>query len=176
MEILVIGSEGFIGSHCIDYFTQKGDAVAGLDIFESSSKKYAYTKISRLSPELDDVFEKKKFDVVINAAGSGNVSYSMTHPLIDFEANVLDTMKILDALRRYQPNVKYIHFSSAAVYGNPVLLPIQETAASKPLSPYGWHKLISEQLCKEYTSLFKIKTAILRPFSLKTGGEWLFLF
>lgn len=144
----------------------KGSDVFGIDLLEQPTKKYHYTKVSRLSPELDEVFENNSFDGVINAAGSGNVPYSMTHPVIDFEANSLDTIRVLEAIRKHQPKCRYIHLSSAAVYGNPVRLPIHETDPTLPLSPYGWHKLIAEQLCMEYSSIYGINVAVIRPFSV----------
>jgi UDP-glucose 4-epimerase len=144
----------------------KGNDVFGVDLLEQPTKKYHYTKVSRLSPELDEVFENNRFDGIINGAGSGNVPYSMTHPVIDFEANSLDTIRVLEVIRKHQPNCRYIHISSAAVYGNPVRLPVHETDPTLPLSPYGWHKLIAEQLCKEYSSLYGINVAVIRPFSV----------
>lgn len=170
MRIAIIGSEGFIGSHCVDHFLAKGNEITGLDLFEQSSKNYNYIKVSRLSPEFDEIFQQHRFDVVMNTAGSGNVNYSMTHPLIDFEANCLDTIRVLDVIRKYQPACKYIHFSSAAVYGNPAKLPIKEEDLARPMSPYGWHKLISENLCLEYTSVYNLNTAIVRPFSVYGPG------
>jgi dTDP-glucose 4,6-dehydratase/UDP-glucose 4-epimerase len=170
MKLLILGSEGFIGSHCIDFFSAHQNEVVGVDIHDYPSKKYQYVKVSRLSPELDEVFAGQNFNAVINAAGSGNVSYSMTHPVIDFEANVLDTIRILDIIRKYRLETKYIHISSAAVYGNPVELPVPETATCVPLSPYGWHKLMAEQLCKEYTAVYNLSTATLRPFSVYGPG------
>ena len=170
MKILVLGSEGFIGSQCVSHFVATGDTVYGVDLFEQPSQGYLYTKVSRLSPELEELFTKYQFEVVINASGSGNVPYSMTHPVIDFEANSLDTIRVLDAIRKYQPACRYIHISSAAVYGNPRQLPIHEDDASSPLSPYGWHKLISEQLCKEYSSLYSLRLAVIRPFSVYGKG------
>ncbi len=170
MNILILGSEGFIGRHGVAYLRHSGHQVFGADLFEQPSQSYTYFKISRLSPELDDLFTTQLYDVVINTAGSANVPYSMTHPLLDFEANSLDTIRILDAIRKYQPECKYIHLSSAAVYGNPVKLPICESDELLPLSPYGWHKLVSEQLCREYTHVYKLKTAILRPFSVYGAG------
>ncbi|NOT76638.1 MAG: NAD-dependent epimerase/dehydratase family protein [Cyclobacteriaceae bacterium] len=170
MRILILGSEGFIGSHCVRFFLSYNHNVAGADLFEQPLQQYAYTKVSRLSPELDEIFTAEIFDAVINASGSGNVPYSMTHPVLDFEANSLDTIRVLDAIRKHQPGCKYIHISSAAVYGNPVRLPIQEDDEKIPLSPYGWHKLISEQLCKEYTKIFTLNTAVVRPFSVYGPG------
>ncbi len=170
MNILVLGSEGFIGSHCISYFLKKGDRVYGIDLYEQPTQKYFYKKVSRLSPDLDEFFGEIKLDGVINAAGSGNVPYSMSHPVLDFEANSLDTIRVLDAMRKHQPQCKYVHLSSAAVYGNPTMLPIKENDATHPLSPYGWHKLMAEQICKEYTSVFGMPTAIARPFSVFGPG------
>jgi dTDP-glucose 4,6-dehydratase/UDP-glucose 4-epimerase len=170
MKVLIIGSEGFIGSHCVDFFSASGHLVAGLDLYEQPSRRYAYTKITRLSPEFDEVFGSNHFDAVINASGSSNVSYSMTHPLSDFEANCLDTIRVLDAIRKYQKDCGYIHLSSAAVYGNPAKLPVQETDLLLPLSAYGWHKLAAENLCREYSSLYKLNIAILRPFSVYGPG------
>ena len=145
-------------------------SVLGVDLFEQPSHKYHYTKVSRLSPELDELFATNSFDAVINAAGSGNVPYSMSHPVLDFEANSLDTIRVLDAIRKHQPTCKYLHLSSAAVYGNPGRLPVQETDPTHPLSAYGWHKLISELLCQEYSSVYGLKTVIARPFSVYGPG------
>jgi UDP-glucose 4-epimerase len=170
LKILILGSEGFIGSHCVSYFLNSGRSVFGIDLFEQPTRDYTYSKVSRLSPELDELFAANTFDAVVNAAGSGNVPYSMTHPVIDFEANSLDTIRVLEAIRKHQPMCKYIHISSAAVYGNPSRLPVQEDHATLPLSPYGWHKLIAEQLCKEYSSVYALNLAIIRPFSVYGVG------
>jgi UDP-glucose 4-epimerase len=169
-SILILGSEGFIGNHLVHFFLRKEFVVFGCDLFETSRDGYHYVKVSRLSPEWDDLFSNRPFDFCINAAGSGNVAYSMTHPQFDFESNTLDVFRALDALRKYQPNCRYIHISSAAVYGNPQTLPIPESAPMKPLSPYGWHKYMSEMICREFYQLFGIKNAIIRPFSVYGNG------
>ena len=170
-QILILGSEGFIGNHLVNHFAKKGFAVSGCDLFEAPSQSnYQYYKVSRLSPELEDVFGIRLYDYCVNAAGSGNVSYSMTHPVQDFEANTLDPIRVLDIIRRTNPSCKYVHLSSAAVYGNPASLPVDENFKLNPLSAYGWHKLMSEHICKEYQSLYGISTAILRPFSIYGNG------
>src|SRR5688572_8068708 len=128
-KVLVLGSEGFIGKYLTQFFQAKQYNVYGCDLFETSSTSgYNYLKVSRLSPEWDEIFSENKYDVCINAAGSGNVPYSMSHPLIDFEANSLDTIRILEAIRKFNKVCKYLHISSAAVYGNPEQLPIVEDA------------------------------------------------
>ena len=170
MKIIIIGSEGFIGSHLVTYFIKKGWDISGIDLVDHPRQKYSYTKISRLSPEFDELFGKNQFDICINAAGNGNVSFSVEHPVMDFEANVLDTIKLLDTIKRFNPSCKYMHLSSAAVYGNPRQLPVREDDYCEPVSPYGWHKLISENICKEYYQIYNIPTIILRPFSVYGPG------
>jgi nucleoside-diphosphate-sugar epimerase len=63
------------------------------------------------------------------------------------------------------PSCHFVILSSAAVYGNPIELPIKEETPCQPISPYGYHKYICEILCKEYESIFKIKSSVLRVFS-----------
>lgn len=170
MKIVILGSEGFIGRHLVHYYTEQKWDVTGCDLVETKSGEYTYFKVSLLSNDLDRLFEGKSFDVCINAAGSGNVGYSINFPLSDFESNVYAVTKVLDSLRVNNLSCIYVHISSAAVYGNPVKLPVHEEDMVNPLSPYGWHKWMSELLCKEYTRLFGLKTVILRPFSVYGPG------
>ncbi len=170
MKILILGSEGFIGQYLIQYYLEMKWEVTGCDLVESKSADYEYYKISLLSNDVDRLFISNSFDACINAAGSGNVGYSISFPLSDFEANVYAVSKVLDSLRIHNPTCVYAHISSAAVYGNPQKLPVNEDDTINPLSPYGWHKWMSELLCKEYTRLFGLKTVILRPFSVYGPG------
>lgn len=170
MKIIILGSEGFIGSYLVDFFLTKEFEVFGCDIKELPSKDYTYQKISIFSSDFSILFFNKNFDVCINASGNGNVAYSVTYPMSDFEANTLSVAKVLDTIRKHQPSCKYIHISSAAVYGNPKNLPIKESDKLSPLSPYGYHKLMSEQLCKEYYELYNLPIAIVRPFSVYGKG------
>lgn len=170
MKVLILGSEGFIGGHLVSLFLFNKADVYGADLMAAGTQPYQYFKISRLSPELEELMQQTEFDVCINAAGSGNVQYSVKHPINDFEANSLDTIRVLDSIKRHQPKCRYVHISSAAVYGNPAVLPIKETQDLKPLSPYGFHKFISETICREYSQLFGIPVAIVRPFSVYGSG------
>jgi UDP-glucose 4-epimerase len=172
IKLLILGSEGFIGSHLVKHFLLQDYEVIGCDLFETSQvgDTYTYVKVSRLSPEWEEVFATFKPAVCINAAGSGSVPYSVQHPFSDFEANTLDTARLLDVLRRLSPESKYLHISSAAVYGNPASLPVDEKAALHPLSPYGWHKLMAENLCSEYHSIFSVPVSVIRPFSVYGAG------
>lgn len=163
MKILIIGSKGFIGSHCVDYFTAKGLEVFQADVNESSESNYY--KIESQNSDFSLPFQEHQFDVCINASGSAHVGFSFENPSKDFELNVVNVQKLVVAIRDYNPHCKLINFSSAAVYGNPKILPIIENSPSKPLSPYGFHKLQSELLLTEYHKFFGLNTCSLRVFS-----------
>ncbi|WP_367757373.1 SDR family oxidoreductase [Flavobacterium sp. WC2430] len=163
MKILIIGSKGFIGSHCVDFFQSKCFDVYQADVNESTDKNFY--KIERQNSDFSLIFKEHQFDVCINASGSAHVGFSFENPSKDFELNVINVQKMLVAIRDYNNNCKFINFSSAAVYGNPQTLPIKENSNCKPLSPYGFHKLQSELLLTEYHKFFGLKTCSLRVFS-----------
>ena len=102
MKILILGSEGFIGAHCVSHFLECNHNIFGVDLFEQPSMPYTYRKVSRLSFEIETIISENDFDLIINASGSGNVGLSMNHPMIDFESNCLDLIKILDAIRKFK--------------------------------------------------------------------------
>ncbi|WP_129715180.1 NAD(P)-dependent oxidoreductase [Pedobacter sp. SYP-B3415] len=163
MKILVIGSAGFIGSHTSRFFSADHE-VWRADVVEDHSPNYF--KLDLENTDFNSLFERAQFDVCINASGNGSVPISLNRPLFDFELNVTNTIKILDAIRIHNDRCKYINMSSAAVYGNPNQLPVSESVELKPLSPYGWHKLYAEQVCREYYYLYNIQTINLRLFSV----------
>lgn len=169
MRILVLGSLGFIGSSLVSSLLHNGYEVTGCDLVDSV-QKYKYYKMSVLSGDFDTLLKDYQFDFCINASGNGNVSYSFSNTYTDFEANTVSIAKVLNVIARYQESCKFIHLSSAAVYGNPLSLPITENAEISPLSPYGFHKMISEEICREYYQLFKIPIVIIRPFSVYGNG------
>jgi len=171
MKVFILGSEGFIGSHLVQFFIKKGYTVFGCDLYESPRNgRYAYFKVSRLSPEWDEIFSANTFDYCINASGNGNVQFSITDPVADFESNTFNVIRVLDSIRRLMPGCRYLHISSAAVYGNPKTLPVKEAEMLHPLSPYGWHKLASEQICREYHEIYNLHILIVRPFSVYGSG------
>ncbi len=163
MKILIIGSKGFIGSHCFKHFTQSGFEVWGCDIHDVVEPNYIC--LQSISNNFNQLFSDHQFDYCINASGSAHVNYSFQFPEKDFELNVSLVINLLGAIKNNNPECKFINFSSAAVYGNPLSLPISEDAITQPLSPYGYHKLLSEKLLSEYSRFFELKTCSLRVFS-----------
>ncbi|THU42048.1 NAD-dependent epimerase/dehydratase family protein [Niastella caeni] len=168
MKLLVLGSEGFIGSHAVQYFRSEGYSVTCADIVLKAEPDYLL-----INPELPDfssIFRNQVFDVCINATGAANVQLSFQYPALDYMINTVNVYNILDSIRQYNPGCKFINLSSAAVYGNPASLPIKETHAIQPLSPYGFHKWYSEQICKQFHLQHNLFTISLRIFSAYGEG------
>lgn len=168
MRILIIGSKGFIGSHCMNYFQRKHD-VWGCDIVLDYNDKQ-YIVIDSTDADYASIFSQHSFDLCINCSGAANVPFSLEKPLNDFGLNVLNVVRILDAIRLYSPHCKFLTMSSAAVYGNPVALPIKKDSILYPVSPYGYHKVMAEHICEEYYRFWGVKTCCLRIFSAYGPG------
>lgn len=168
-KILIIGSKGFIGNYLRKYFERKQGQVWGADVVvDYTDSRYFLIDIS--NSDYREVFEHEKFDLCINCSGAASVPDSLQHPLRDYNLNTVNVFKLLDAIRMHQPQCRFINLSSAAVYGNPVSLPIEESSQPSPVSPYGLHKLMSEEICHEFFRFFGIGTCSLRIFSAYGEG------
>lgn len=168
MKILIIGSRGFIGSHCVDYFSKEND-VWECDVVIDYDKPH-YIFIESVDSDFQEIFINHKFDVCINCSGAANVPFSLEKPYNDFQLNTVNVFKILDAIRRFNPECKYLNMSSAAVYGNPQSLPITEDMPFAPVSPYGIHKQMAEMICGEFYRYWGVRTACIRIFSAYGPG------
>jgi UDP-glucose 4-epimerase len=169
MNILIIGSKGFIGSNAFTYLKQSGHDVWGCDVVVDYTSKHYYL-IDPSNSDFHSVFESQSYDVCVNCSGAASVADSLKNPLRDYYLNTVNVFKILEAIKRMQPDCKFINLSSAAVYGNPKHLPIKEDEKLNMISPYGIHKLQAEQICKEFYEFYGIKTCSLRIFSAYGDG------
>ncbi|WP_431135815.1 NAD-dependent epimerase/dehydratase family protein [Psychroserpens mesophilus] len=168
MKILIIGSKGFIGSHCVSYFSANHDVwQCDIEVDYTTSN---YFQVDATNADYSDVFQQQTFDVCINCSGAASVPDSIKNPQRDFMLNTVNVFRQLDAIRKYSPNCKYIHMSSAAVYGNPKYLPIDENHPLSPISPYGIHKKIAEEICQSFYDNYHLKTCSLRVFSAYGEG------
>lgn len=163
MKILIVGSKGFIGSHCVDYFSKEHE-VWGCDVVLDYNTPN-YISIDAVDSDFLGIFELRQYDVCINCSGAANVPFSLEKPFNDFKLNTLNVFKLLEAIRKHAPQCKFITMSSAAVYGNPEALPIVEGQKCMPVSPYGYHKEMAEMICEEYSKFWNIQTCCLRIFS-----------
>ena len=173
-SVLITGVAGFIGRYTARYFSDQGYSVIGIDNSPPEnaplSNLTSYHRLRLPDNTLNDILRIHSPDVCIHCAGRASVGLSIVEPNADFYANTVLTFEILNALRLYAPQCRFIFLSSAAVYGNPESLPIKETQTPLPLSPYGFHKLQCEQLCLEFFKVYGLPTASVRIFSAYGPG------
>ena len=169
MRILVTGGAGYIGSHMVKTLAERGDEVTVLD--DLSTGHADAVRSGRLSRgDIADVLgtkrllEERKIEAVIHFAACSLVAESVADPLKYYTRNVAGTACLLKAMR--EAGVPKIVFSStAAVYGNPVRLPIDEDHPAAPVNPYGSSKLAIERMLAECCAAYGQSAAVLRYFN-----------
>lgn len=171
---LVTGAYGFVGRHVARRLAADGFMVVGIGHGAWGREEWREWGISEW--HTSDVSLDKLItyggvpDIVIHCAGSGSVAFSMTHPVQDYERTVGSTLAVLEFLRLQAPDAKLVIPSSAGVYGLVDCLPIDVNATLNPVSPYGLHKKIAEDLCRSYGKHFGISVALIRLFSVYGPG------
>jgi len=171
-RILVTGAGGFLGSHICNYFGRQGHSIAAIDRVPAPPETAAlypnlWNSYAMSLPDKTFISIIRDFQpaLLIHCAGSASVPYSMQEPYDDFQQAAGVTAFMLETLRKHMPSCHFVFLSSAAVYGNPQELPVSEKASCQPISPYGYHKYICEMLCREYKSIYNIKSSVIRIFS-----------
>ena len=166
-SILITGIAGFLGYNTAKYFKMRRWNVTGIDICDVADQTDSidvFIKDNLSQASLAAI--GKEFDVIAHCAGSGSVAYSNEFPADDFSRNVISLLHVLEHMRLHNTQAKLIYPSSAAVYGQRDDVPLSESDPFAPISPYGFHKMIGEELCRSYSLNFKLKTSIIRFFSL----------
>lgn len=175
-KIIVLGSNGFIGAHLVSWFRSEKYHVVGIDMVDRVDLTLGLKKADQFyqlvlpDQRFDEILKEIKPDAVINASGSASVAYSLLDPATDFNSSVNLCHFVLESLRSVSPECRFLLLSSAAVYGNPVSLPVKESDLLKPISPYGYHKMMCETLLQEYFDIYGIKTSAVRIFSAYGPG------
>lgn len=149
MKILVTGGSGFIGSNLVDSLVQQGHEVVVIDKKEPTFRNYnaKYYIINLISDEIENVFQDGIIDVVIHLAAQTSVAKSILEPNQDSNDNIFATLNLLKYCKKYGIN-KIIASSSAAVYGEPNYLPVDEEHNIAPMSPYALSKYTMEEYIK----------------------------
>ncbi|MHB1043966.1 MAG: NAD-dependent epimerase/dehydratase family protein [Eubacteriales bacterium] len=166
MRALVTGGAGFIGSHIIDALVEAGAHVAALDDLSTGRAENVRPgvllyRMSVRDEGLDGVIASEKPDVVYHQAARVSVPASIRDPLADAGTNLLGTLNLIEAcLRSGAP--KIVFASSAAVYGRPAYLPLDEKHPALPLAPYGASKLAAEMYLDMYARARGLSYTVLR--------------
>ncbi len=174
-NILVVGGAGYIGSHMVKDLLKAGYGVITLDNFSTGHRELlpggklfegnlGDTKL------LDKIFSRHQISAVMHFAAFSLVGESVINPIKYYRNNIARTIELLAAMVRN--HVKYFIFSSsAAVYGEPIEIPIKENHPCNPTNPYGATKVAIEQLLNDCDDAYGLKSVSLRYFNAAGADE-----
>lgn len=168
MRILVIGGAGYIGSHMVKMLGQEDYSVTILDDLSSGHRDAVlcgdFVQGNFGDREVLNLILSRGFDAVMHFASFIQVSESVQHPDKYYRNNVSNTLDLLDAMRAHDVN-KFIFSSTAATFGEPQYIPMDEQHPQQPINPYGRTKLMVEQALSDYDRAFGFKSVCLRYFN-----------
>ncbi len=174
--ILVTGGAGYIGSHCVLALLKAANEVVVFDNLSTGHKETVDTlgKVGKLHfvegdlqnlSDISKVFDDFNIEAVVHFAAFSQVGESMKNPQKYYYNNVYGTLNLLNAMIEH--NVKKIVFSStAATYGEPEYVPIDEKHPQNPINPYGNSKLMVEKIMDDYDRAYGLKSVRLRYFNV----------
>ena len=185
MKILITGGAGYIGSQTNLFLLENGFETVVFDnlvyghehnIPKSSKCQFVQGDLLNL-PDLEAIFENNQIDGVIHFAAFAYVGESVTNPAKYYQNNVLGSFNLLETMRKFHCQ-RLVFSSTCATYGTPEILPITENEKQKPINPYGWSKLMIEQMIKDYHKAYGLNAVVFRYFNaagadknLRTGEE-----
>lgn len=172
-RVLVTGGCGFLGSHLVERLRAAGAEVTVVDNGSTGDlenlaavrREISLLELDVRSPAFAAWLGANAFDAVFHLASTAYVPPSIEDPYFDFDNNAHGTIKLLEAMRGSGNSGVLIATSSAAVYGEPRTLPIDEGAPLDPISPYGISKLTMERYVATYARHYGLRAASLRLFS-----------
>ena len=188
--MLITGSAGFIGSNLVMALIRMGSpmTIVGLDnlndYYDVSLKEYRLSEMEKLAAEnpnvswhfvkgnladkglIDSLFDEYRFDIVVNLAAQAGVRYSIDHPDVYMESNIIGFYNILEACRHY-PVEHLVYASSSSVYGSNKKIPYStEDKVDTPVSLYAATKKSNELMAHAYSKLYNIPSTGLRFFTV----------
>ena len=182
MKVLVTGVAGFIGMHCAQRLTSRGDEVVGVDnlspYYSVQLKRDRLKQLPIRFHELDianasdlkKIFEEAKPEAVLHLAAQPGVRYSLENPAVYVETNLVGFANLLECCRRHPPR-HLVFASSSSVYGANTELPWSESQnVDHPVSLYAATKKSNELMAHVYSHLFGLHTTALRYFTVY--GPW----
>ena len=170
LKIFITGGAGYIGSHCVKVLGKAGHDILVYDNLSTGHEwailygrlvKGDLADVSLLNNTLKDFMP----DAIIHFAASIQVEESTRQPLLYYRNNVINSVNLLEAMLKN--NVHYIIYSStAAVYGTPDMMSVDETAPLNPINPYGATKTMMERILADTAKATKLRYIALRYFNV----------
>lgn len=168
-KVLLVGGAGYIGSHMVWLLGQKGVEVVVLDNLSSGHRdavihgQFVHGDIAD-RVVLDKLFSTHDFDAVMNFASFIQVGESVQEPAKYYQNNVSNTLNLLNAMLAHGVR-NFIFSSTAATFGEPQYIPIDEAHPQQPINPYGRTKLMIEQALADYDLAYGLRSVSLRYFN-----------
>lgn len=169
MKVLVVGGAGYIGSHMVKMLLSEGHEVLTFDNLSSGHRDavlggaFVHGDLADVST-LDFTFSSYQPDAVLHFASFIQVGESVNRPDLYYRNNVTNTLNVLDAMVKHGIK-RFIFSSTAAIFGEPDYVPIDEQHRTSPLNPYGQSKLMIEKILQDYDKAFGLKSICLRYFN-----------
>lgn len=176
MTILVTGGAGYIGSVTGDLLRARGEQVVVLDNLSRGHRQAVASDVPFYAGDIGEtdlvssIVQHHEIDACIHFAAFAYVGESVSNPLMYYENNVAQGVRLLGALVR--SGVRHLVFSSTcATYGEPQQIPINESHPQLPTNPYGWSKLFLERIMTDYDHAYGLKFVALRYFNAAGASE-----
>src|SRR3954451_17152757 len=171
MTVLVTGGAGYIGSHMVLALVEAGESVVVVDNLSTGFSAFVPEGVPVFIGDAGDenlvegVIAAHDIESIIHFAGSVVVPDSMRDPLAYYRNNTMTTRSLLNAAVKCGVR-RFIFSSTAAVYGNPDQVPVPESAPTRPLSPYGSSKLMTEIMLHDVATAHEMNYVVLRYFNV----------
>lgn len=177
MNYLITGGAGFIGSNLAEKVLNMSSdnhvwviddlSMGSVDNLPKDSRLH-FTKGSVTNKEvMENLLTRENYDYIFHLAAVASVADSVVRPVETHEVNFESVLLLLELIRKYQPNLKRLVFSSsAAVYGDEPTLPKKETSQIVPLTPYAVDKFAAERYVLNYSTLYNVPTSAVRFFNV----------
>jgi UDP-glucose 4-epimerase len=171
MTVLVTGGAGYIGSHMVLALAEAGESVVVIDNLSTGFSAHLPEGVPLFIGDAADenlvegVIAAHNVESIVHFAGSVVVPDSMRDPLAYYRNNTMTTRSLLNAAVKCGVN-RFIFSSTAAVYGNPDRMPVTEDAPTRPLSPYGSSKLMTEIMLHDVAAAHGMNYVVLRYFNV----------
>lgn len=169
MHVLITGGAGYIGSHCVRCFQEKGAEVTVLDDL-SEGHREAVSGCPLVEGNcgdpvlLDSLFSETAFDAVVHFAAFTSVGESVANPRKYFKNNVEHMLTLMNAAVDHKVGY-FVFSSSAAVFGEPEKIPIGDDHVQRPINPYGETKMIGERMLADYERAYGLHSCSFRYFN-----------
>lgn len=169
LKIFIIGGAGYIGSHMVKVAHKAGHDVVTIDNLSTGHHDavlYGEFELCDIldTVKLDKLFKKHKPDAVMHFSAYSIVEESVSDPYKYYNNNISGTLNLLRSMID-NDCMRFIFSSSAAIFGNPVYIPIDENHPKNPINPYGKSKLMVEEILKDFESAYGLKYVTLRYFN-----------